>query len=729
MDEISGLRTFFNLCYGTRSSGYVALWFLNPDDRKDFKEEFYEWPTQVDQMCRSVNSSKLAYNVYFCPQILETRKRKKETVKLCTNIWADLDACPPDKMLVQPSIILESSPGRFQALWCLDESMEPTEAESIAMKIAYFHASHGADRSGWDLTQLLRVPGTYNFKYSLSIQDAPTVEIRLASKSKYRASDFAAYPDVKNTKELMLPLPEVLPVDVEPNDLMQRYRMKMNSNAFGTFSNAPTDDWSKTLWRLLMYMFEAGMTREEVYYVAQHAACNKYARDNKPPSYLWRDVCRAWLRNKENVNSVVTASEQVDLLSDVELADVSTDKTFVEDYIEWASGLGDAATQYHQVGAFTLLSTVMSGNVRIPTSFGTIIPNLWFMILGDTTLTRKSTAMDLATEMLFEIDEDYLLATDGSIEGLMTGLSMRPGQPSIFVRDEFSGLLEAITKKDYYAGMAETLTKLYDGKPMKRILRKEVITVQRPILIILAGGIKNKVQSLLTFEDVSSGFIPRFCFVTAESVVSRVQPLGPPTVKDLGKRDVIMNRVRDLKDHYDQQIIQDVKATGGKVASAKQFDAMLTEDAWARYGKLEKELLHASTITDKPELMVPLYSRLTISTLKAATLIAASRQRDERVVVEEEDIVRAIRYSNEWRGYANEVVNGIGKNAMERDLDRILGAIVKNPGVSRSRLMQNYHLTARGADAVFSTLEQRGLITMQRVGTGGQIYYPIVGGS
>src|SRR6201999_3023795 len=99
------------------------------------------------------------------------------------------------------------------------------------------------------------------------------------------------------------------------------------------------------------------------------------------------------------------------------------------------------------------------------------VPNLWFMILGDTTLTRKTTAMDLAVDLLMDVDPDVILATDGSIEGLMQGLSTRPKRPSIFLRDEFSGLLEMMTKWDYYAGMAEVLTKLYDGKMQKRILK------------------------------------------------------------------------------------------------------------------------------------------------------------------------------------------------------------------------------------------------------------------
>src|SRR5688500_8562350 len=106
------------------------------------------------------------------------------------------------------------------------------------------------------------------------------------------------------------------------------------------------------------------------------------------------------------------------------------------------------------------------------------------MILADTTLTRKTTAMDMAMSLLREVDDDVILATDGTVEGLMQAISTRPGRPGIFWKDEFSGLLEAMRKKDYMASMAETLTNLYDHKYQKRQLRKEVIELREPVLLM-----------------------------------------------------------------------------------------------------------------------------------------------------------------------------------------------------------------------------------------------------
>jgi hypothetical protein len=343
------------------------------------------------------------------------------------------------------------------------------------------------------------------------------------------------------------------------------------------------------------------------------------------------------------------------------------------------------------------------------------MPNLWFMLLADTTLTRKSTAMDIAMELLEEVDPDVLLAPDGSLEGLMQSLEIRPGKPSMFLKDEFSGLIEAMSKKDYMAGMAEALTKLYDGKTMKRVLKRETVTVREPCLLIFGGGIKTRVQSLLTLEHVASGFVPRFIFITAESDVSKLQPLGPPTTQNLDERETLIEELHDLRDRYVQSTEITVKGRLVGVSN-ERWMARLTEEAWRRYNQLEATLLYAGVNSDQPDIMTPVYDRLAKSMLKAAVLIAACKPQKDEVRVEVEDLLLAIKYGEAWRNYAMEIVNGIGRSANEILLQRIYKSIQKHPGIARSKLMQWYHLEARSADIMFSTMEQRGLILATRMG-------------
>jgi hypothetical protein len=388
----------------------------------------------------------------------------------------------------------------------------------------------------------------------------------------------------------------------------------------------------------------------------------------------------------------------------------------VERYVDWAKQVGDAAIQYHEAGAFTALSTLLAGSVRLLTRYGSIQPNLWFMILADTTLTRKSTAMDLAMDLVLEIDPDLLLATDGSVEGFMQALSTRPGRVSLFLRDEFTGFMEQMNRKDYMSGMKEFLTKMYDGRTQKRLLKKEVITIQDPRVVLFAGGIKSKMQRIVGTEDIESGFLPRFVFITAESDPSKVRPLGPPEETNMTGRERIMEELRLIaRAHEHTEPIQ----FKGKIVGVQSVpvDVKMTERSWARYNEVEQTLtqLGVDSGEDLRVTMVPMYVRLATSILKAAMLLAASRCIDGPVTVEEMDIVRAAMYGDVWRRYAQDIIVNVGKGPLEHKIELILHAIQRKGNFARSRLMQTYHLTAREMDDIEKTLVGRGLIA-----TGGE---------
>lgn len=702
-------------------------YFASPIRRtrgRSWEERFFTWPDKAEEFLADVDELSLFADVYYCPTILQHDERTKENIQTSRVLWADLDTCSPSLLLVEPSVVIESSLNRWQALWLLNEAVPAEEAERVNKKIAYHHADDGCDKSGWDLSQVLRFPGTKNHKY---LPDLFDVRVLAADPNKvYTLADFDVYPDVEYTLTQTKPFPTELPEETA-EEILGRVRYKINPQAEKLYREKPKKDWSSALWQLELFLFAAGLSTEEVFTVCLSAACNKYARDGRADTYLWADVCRAEAEANSPAHaprplqhsSEARGLDALQLVSPGELEWAKSSPTIVEDYIDWAKTVGDAAWQYHQAGAFIILSSLLAGTVKLPTSYGTIVPNLWFMILADTTLTRKSTAMDLAMDILVEIDSDAVLATDGSIEGLMTSLSMRPGRPSVFLRDEFSGLLEMLTKKDYYAGMLETLTKLYDGKFQKRILRREVLEVRDPVLILFAGGIRTKILSLLTHEHVGSGFLPRFVFVTAESDVARLKPVGPPTLSTMAGRSELISRFTTIWQHY--QAVVGVPQPG-TIPIPKVWDAEMTPDAWRRYNILETSMLDAGIKSDIPEILTPTMDRLCKSGLKMALLLAAASRLEERIVITEADLIRAFAYIEDLKQHTFEVIANVGKGVDERLMERIVAYIERKPQSSRSEIMRAHRLTARQADNIFRTLEERGMIRPVKVKGGGQLF-------
>jgi len=139
---------------------------------------------------------------------------------------------------------------------------------------------------------------------------------------------------------------------------------------------------------------------------------------------------------------------------------------------------------------------------------------------------------------------------------------------------------------------------------------------------------------------------------------------------------------------------------------------------WVRYNSHEAQLVHSGLDSDRPDLMTPTFDRAAKSGLKMSLLIAAARNPtdDEFIIIEEKDIVRAFYYIEQWLPYTLDLMENIGVGASERQMEKIYKAIIRKPGITRSKLMQNFHLTSRDASLIFDTLEQRGVIIKQKVG-------------
>lgn len=728
-DEATQKRSiFFDAIFGDLT-GYFCIGALTTTtDKRIMKEEFFSWPDQRDLALDFIQRFAMTHNMYFCPTLLVDPKRVKENAIQSWVAWADLDSCKPERLEHKATFVLETSPNRFQALWKFDEVVDPYDAEDISRRMAYKYAEYGCDTSGWDLTQLLRVPFTINHKYTGGAITGPTVKVVEVNKVQYSLTAMKSeLPQAADFAKADIPFPELdqMPSQTAP-EIMEDHKLRLQPLAFHHFATEPDPgrkSWSEFLWQLEMFCIEAGMTREETFVVARDSAVNKYKRDGRQEIQLWKEVCRAFVKFEAHL-AIISPAIIEPLLSPEDREAAEANRTFIEEYIDWAKTVGDASPQYHQAGAFIILSSLLAGPIKLPTSFGIVLPNIWFLILADTTLTRKTTAMDLAMDLITEVDPDAMMATDGSIEGLFSALQFRPGRPSIFLRDEFSGLLEQMTKKDYYAGMAETLTKLYDGKYQKRILRRDVIEVKDPVLIIFAGGIRDRILSLLQYEHVASGFLPRFVFITAESDLGRIRPLGPPTGTTLEGRAEIVQQLFLLHSHYSAP--QSITVNDKVLAAPSEWKAQLTNEAWALYNHYENKMMSAALGSRMPDLMTPMFDRLSKSGLKAAILIAACRM-ETHLTVTEADINKAFYYVEYWRTCSLEVIENIGRTTNERLLQSIYRTIRKRQeGLTRSEMMQTFHLNARDAESICMTLEQRGLITRRKSGRTEWLYPTVI---
>lgn len=101
------------------------------------------------------------YDQYFCPNLFSCAKRKAEFALPTRLGWCDMDDSNPDDYYPLPSLVWETSPRRYQALWAWDVPHTSTEAEAYSRTLAY---RYGGDRNGWSVTKMVRLIGSVNHK-------------------------------------------------------------------------------------------------------------------------------------------------------------------------------------------------------------------------------------------------------------------------------------------------------------------------------------------------------------------------------------------------------------------------------------------------------------------------------------------------------------------------------------------------------------------------------------
>ena len=220
---------------------------------------------------------------YFSPLRFDG-PRQKPHVGRPGVIFADLDgAAVPDKR--PPSVLIESSPDHYHAYWFLHEPVDPAEWEPHARGWSY---EIGADKGGWDLTQVLRQPGTLNHKY----RDLP--EVKALSFNPLRLYDLDQFPSLttvgagaqpvwtpnKSTRDWLLMFYENrLPLSV-------RYWLTATVDEIKALG---TIDRSKIMWQVERQLLEAHFDSEEVFHLIWYAGVNKWST----PAELIREIRKA----------------------------------------------------------------------------------------------------------------------------------------------------------------------------------------------------------------------------------------------------------------------------------------------------------------------------------------------------------------------------------------------------------------------------------------------------
>lgn len=716
---------FFNTLFpdpgNGRDLGYVVL-ALYPEGQftpgsGPTQMHWFSWPSQRDQLVAFclANSD---YDVYTSAALYKTRgSRDAEHIAHQWAVIADADTLPLNKVKAEPTMVVQTSPGRHHLYW-VTPTDDVKRVTAVSRSLAITHAADGCDRGGWDAGQLLRVPGTTNNKYTLF--DGSAVEVQLKTTGDTYSLDKLEeiYPPVDAPPPATVG--EMPPRSEWHNTPAVLAEAKMlfeySPTIYDMFHARPEPgvkvDRSDKMWRFLGELARNGASRPTALYLAWESPFCKYRLDGRSEEEMWNELCRAF-EHPENkpVSDSIEAAERVkldrsennptkkvksiiesaNLLTPGERDKVPTD-TLLDLYVEWAKTCTDAPEIYHRSGALSLLTSIFGEFGRCPLRRDANL-TLWFMILGPTTRARKTTSMNLWVDLLADMQDsvyNYLLGSDVTAEALSVVLPKKDGRTSVFFRDEAHGLFSEQDKKHYMAGLKERLTDLYGGR-VPVALRVSTLggdDDERPSVkartnfVMFLAGTMNQVAEVLTVKDYQSGHLARFILADADPPPMTKEGMyteqydGSDDAFD-GLRHTLLNRLHEARDFW-----RDITPPGA--LKMVPFE----NDAWERLQEAQWQLYQPTIHHEMHEVMEATAKRMGDSMMKAAVCIAMS-ERCQKVTLRH--VYKAMQLAEEWYANAVTVAGRIMHSSWSARQEEILAMVRgRTDGVTQQEIFARF---------------------------------------
>lgn len=301
-----------------KQSGYCFFPWVSGEarDRETRIQSYHEgpaflWPDDRAKILKHMKAH-TGDDLWWCPSLFEKERRQLEFAMDEHCLWADLDEIPPAEIEdYPPSVAWETSPGRYQALWLVQPGSGDLQGASWRggenQRLTY-HL--GADVSGWDTTQLLRIPGWFNHKpeWRKKYGKPPQGKLLWRSGRLYLPDDFSDLPEVPHQGQLETVLEDQIEA-VNRREVWARVRLKcsptvrelVNAKAVGPVKEGR----SGALWQIERDLADAGCTAPEIVAIARETVWNKFAGRADELKRLTIEAAKAIQARSEEVSDAL----------------------------------------------------------------------------------------------------------------------------------------------------------------------------------------------------------------------------------------------------------------------------------------------------------------------------------------------------------------------------------------------------------------------------------------
>jgi hypothetical protein len=733
------LRDFLTAVLG-EAEGRVSLWW-----RKDYgpkaevnQSKWYQYPDQLDQMVEDAEGY-ADKDVYVTVASYSEDTRKPNLTLQTQCVWLDADTCEPDNFRLPPSIIIESSPGRWQVYWILTEPVRAAEASMVSRQIAYGHREQGADLSSWPSNKIMRLPGTSNTNWGFPSR----VTVTDFSGTVYSLDDLAqAYADV-DTEAPARPAATVPNYDAADffeaqSKLPADFPLELLT---AEPSVGPDGNRSEMRWRLIAELVEAGLNDSEVLAIAWQApASSKWHDDPRGERGIREEIAKERQRYEDGQGYSIPPGdmpevekpkpvrrslrpEPVHILStaDRNRAKKLWPMTWVGEYEEWMrSSLSVYNAPYHRAAAWSAVSSLL-GDLAVIRKGKRLIPlNVWTWTLGPT-VTGKSEARDgmqLVVHKGFSTSKNPDIGDDSSTVGLLEKLHKMSDQATLFNSDEADGLIEEmVAQGNWRTGQMSKWTFLFDGRvpPQTRAGNTDGEWSNCCFNMYMAGT-EEGVFGVLSRKMFATGFLTRMCWFIGEQKEIPEELLG---FTDSTVDDADLSKIDDWKQRFAQ-----IRQTWGFRSMGKNGnrEVITTADEEAReFFRLTTAKIQTGVLAKHPnwDIIKPSIIRLSTTMYKMAALLAISAGRSS---ITRDDMLIALYQGEELLGNLVWVANNISDSEHSKSLDKLETYLAGYPTGAASpeiyRAMAGKGYNKRDVDTMVAELVAQRRVRYKRRGEG-----------
>jgi len=503
-------------------------------------------------------------NFWFGVGVRNENNGKKDGVSELPGSWLDQDKLTPEEeaqiISTNPNIIIQTSvESHKQFYWLFEKPATGDEIGKVESINKALIKQFGGDPGTWERARLLRIPGTRNYKpeYGPLFPICKIISMNLSKL--HTLEDFgwldAMQENVSQGTQIQQPKTIEITPTIEDWEKAKKEISKYNRIMFHFLTPKP-EDRSGHDWRLACLCLEYGITDPKLLYQIilnnPHGKAQHYPQTNK---YIVDLISKCLAEFK------ITESKK-------ESFPESIISGIAGEFVNLYSQAVESPRPFIYMAFMTCLGSMLSTKLALK-SERRFEPRYYVLLLGESAIERKSTALDIAIDFFREFFGSLFSVCHGvgSAEGLQLKMTESINGNLMLAIDEIKGLLSKCRIEG--SVLLPCLNTLFEKTYYESRTKSSDIKVENGHLSLLSASTIPTYESVWSSVFIDIGLPNRLFIVPSTS--ERKFPV--PGQISQHRKSILKDKIQtEIVDRIDKNLEMELTPEANKLFSEWYFE-------------------------------------------------------------------------------------------------------------------------------------------------------------